>query len=107
MPPFGGRNFLKIKRGDFITRSLRSVYITTWLISLFRVEPLVTAASALVESVCHTGEQFSICVAVIVLIVFLSPCAVACVKHLELFCAGSGGSAYSVGGEFCCHSSAF
>ena len=33
-PPVGGRNFYKNERCDFITRSHRSVYITTWLISL-------------------------------------------------------------------------
>ena len=33
-PPVAAEIFVKIKRGDFITRSLRSVYITTWLISL-------------------------------------------------------------------------
>ncbi len=103
-PPVAAEIFGKIERCDFITRSHRSVYITTWLISLFRVEPLVTAASALVESVCHAGEQFSISVAVIVLIVFLTPCAVAGVKHLVLSSAGSGGCAYSVGGHFGCHS---
>lgn len=42
--------------------------------------------------------------AVIVLIVFPSPCAVAGVKHLVLFGARNGGSAYSVGGHFRCHS---
>lgn len=84
MPPMVAEIFDKIEQSDFITRSLRSVYITTWLISLFRVEPLVTAASALVESACHTGEQFSICVAVIVLIVFIAPCAEDSVKHLVL-----------------------
>lgn len=70
------------------------------------VEPFITVLSALFECSSHAGEQFSVSVAVIVLIVFLSPCAVAGVKHLVLFGAGSGGSAYSVGGHFRCHSNA-
>ena len=102
-PPVAAEIFGKIERCDFITRSHRSVYITTWLISLFRVEPLVTALSALFECSSHAGEQFSICVAVIILIVFLASCAVAGVKHLILFSAWSGGCAYSVGSHFCCH----
>lgn len=70
------------------------------------VEPFITALSALFECTSHTGEQFPIEVAVIVLIVFLSPCAVAGVKHLVLFSAGSGGCAYSVGGHSRSHSNA-
>lgn len=66
MPLFGGRNFWQDELSDFITRSLSSVYITTWLISLFPVQPLVTTVSALIECVCHTGEQFSVNVAVII-----------------------------------------
>ncbi len=42
--------------------------------------------------------------AIVLLIVFLSPCAIAGVKYLILFRAGSGGSAYSVGGHSRCHS---
>ena len=42
--------------------------------------------------------------AIIVLIMFLSPCVIAGVKHLVLFSAGSGGGAYSVGGHSRCHS---
>ena len=52
--------------------------------------------SALFESISHAGEQFPVSVAVIVLIVFLSPCAISGVKHLVLFSAGNGGCAYSV-----------
>ena len=42
--------------------------------------------------------------AIVLLIVFLSPCAIAGVKYLILFRAGSSGCAYSVGGHFRCHS---
>ena len=108
MPPVAAEIFSKKQWRDFLTRSLRSVYITTWQILLFLVlvQPFITALSALFECSSHAGEQFSISVAVIVLIVFLSPCTVAGVKHLVLFSAGSGGCAYSVGGEFRCHSNA-
>lgn len=105
-PPVAAEIFGKIERCDFITRSHRSVYITTWLISLFRVEQLVTASPALFERATYAGEEFSVSVAVIILIVFLAPRAVAGVKHFVLFSAGSGGCAYSVGGHFGCHSSA-
>lgn len=90
--------------GATSSRGRSACYITTWLISLFLVEPFITALSALFECISHAGEQFSVGVAVIVLIVFLAPCAVAGVKHLVLFSAGSGGRAYSVGGHFGCHS---
>ena len=92
---------------DFITRSLHLPhYDLANYISVvdFLVEPFITPSSALFECSCHAGEQFSVTVAVIVLIVFLSPCAIAGVKHLVLFSAGSGGCAYSVGGKFRCHS---
>lgn len=56
MPPFGGRNFWQNERSDFITMSLRSVNITTWLILFLLVQPLVTMASAFFESVSHAGE---------------------------------------------------
>ena len=59
--------------------------------------------SALAEGVCNAGEQFSVSVSVIVL-VSLAPMAIADVEYIVLFCAGSGGCAYSVGGEFRCHS---
>ena len=78
--------------------------ITTWQMLFLFVEPFITALSALFESISHAGEQFSVSVAVIVLIVFLSACAVSGVKHLVLFSAGSGGCAYSVGSHFRCHS---
>ena len=68
------------------------------------VEPNITALSTLFECTSHAGEQLPIGVAVIVLIVFLSPCAIAGVKHLVLFSAGSGGCTYSIGGKFRCHS---
>ena len=44
--------------------------------------------------------------AVIVLIVFFAPCAVACVKHLVLFSTGSCSCAYSVDGHSRSHSNA-
>ena len=91
-PPVAAEIFGKIERCDFITRSHRSVYITTW--------------PALFERATYAGEEFSVSVAVIILIVFLAPRAVAGVKHFVLFSAGSGGCAYSVGGHFGCHSSA-
>lgn len=50
----GGRNSQKNKRSGFITRSLRSVYITTWLMLLFFVEPPVTTLSALLECGTYT-----------------------------------------------------
>lgn len=68
------------------------------------VQPFITAFSALFESTSHTGKQFPVGVAVVELIEFLTPCAVAGVKHLVLFSAGSGGIAYSVGGHSRCHS---
>ena len=67
------------------------------------VEPFITALSALFECISHTGEQFPISVAVIVLVMF-TPWAVGVIEHLVLFGAGSGGCAYSVGGHFGCHS---
>lgn len=42
--------------------------------------------------------------AVVILIVLFTPCAIAGVKHLVLFSAGSGGCAYSEGSHFGCHS---
>ena len=50
----GGRNSQKNKRSGFITRSHRSVYITTWLMLLFFVEPPVTTLSALLECGTYT-----------------------------------------------------
>lgn len=95
--------FSKIN-GATSSRSRSACYITTWQILFLFVQPFITALSALFECSSHTGEQFSVCVPIIVLIVFLSPWAVAGVKHLVLFSAGSGGCAYSVGGKFRCHS---
>lgn len=103
-PPLGGRNFWQ-NQGWQLHREVASLfYITTWLMLFLLVKPLVTAVSAIAESVCHAGEQFSVSVAVIILTVFLATCAVARVKHLVLFCAGNSSCAYSVGSEFCCHS---
>ena len=104
------QNFQKNQRSDFITRSLHLLhYDLANFISVvdFLVEPFITALSALFESISHAGEQFSVSVAVIELIVFLSPCAVAGVKRLVLFSARSGGCAYSVGGHFGCHTFKF
>lgn len=103
----GGRNFEQNERSDFITRSLHLLhYDLANFISLvdFLIEPFIAALSTLFECTSHTGEQFSIGVTIVILIVFPSPCAVAGVKHLVLFGAGSGGSAYSVGGHSRCHS---
>ena len=100
----GGRNFWQNKRRDFLTRFLRSVYITTWQILLFLVEPFITALSALFECSSHAGEQFPIGVAIVVLVELFSSCTISGVEHLVLFSAGSGGCAYSVGGHSRCHS---
>ena len=105
----GGQNFQNFQqnqRSGFITRSLHLLYydLANYISVVdFLVQPFITALSALFECSSHAGEQFSVSVAVIVLIVFLSPCAVAGVKHFVLFSAGSGGCAYSVGGHFRCH----
>ena len=102
----GGRNFEQNERSDFITRSLHLLhYDLANFISLvdFLIEPFIAALSTLFECTSHTGEQFSIGVTIVILIVFLSPCAVSGVKHLVLFSAGSCGCAYSVGGKFRCH----
>lgn len=107
MPPVAAENFSANQWSDFITRSLHLLhYDLANFISVvdFLVEPFITALSALFESISHTGEQFSVGVAIVVLIVFLSPCAVAGVKNLVLFSAESGGCAYSVGGKSRCHS---
>ena len=107
MPPVAAENFSANQWSDFITRSLHLLhYDLANFISVvdFLVEPFITALSALFECSSHAGEQFSVSVAVIKLIVFLSPCAVAGVKHLVLFSAGSCGCAYSVGGHSRCHS---
>ena len=107
MPPVAAEIFSENQWSDFITRSLHLLYydLANYISVVdFLVQPFITALSALFESISHAGEQFSVSVAVIVLIVFLSPCAVAGVKHLVLFSAGSGGCAYSVGGKFRCHS---
>ena len=40
----------------------------------------------------------------IVILVVLAPWAVGVIEYLILFCAGSGGRAYSVGGHSRCHS---
>ena len=98
--------FLANLSGATSSRGRSTCYITTWQMLFLFVEPFITALSALFECTSHTGEQFPIEVAVIVLIVFLSPCAVAGVKHLVLFSAGSGGCAYSVGGHSRSHSNA-
>lgn len=106
MPPVAAEIFSENQWSDFITRPLHLLYYDLANIFLFvdfLVEPFITALSTLFKCISHAGEQFSISVAVIVLIVFLSPCAVAGVKHLVLFSAGSGGCAYSVGGKFRCH----
>ena len=101
-PPFGGRNFREIN-GATSSRGRSAYYITTWQMLFLFVQPLITALSALFECSCHAGEQFPISMAIVVL-VMLAPWAVAGVKHLVLFSAGSGGCAYSIGGHFRCHS---
>ena len=72
----------------------------------FLVEPFITMLSALFECSSHAGEQFPIGVAIVVLVVLFASCAIAGIKHLVLFSAGSGGCAYSVGGHSRCHSNA-
>lgn len=107
MPPVAAENFSANQWSDFITRSLHLLhYDLANFISVvdFLVEPFITPLSALFKSISHAREQFSVSVAVIVLIEFLSACAVSGVKHLVLFSAGSVGCAYSVGGHFRCHS---
>lgn len=93
---------------DFITRSLHLPhYDLANYISVvdFLVEPFITPSSALFECSCHAGEQFSVTVAIVVLVVF-APWAVGVIEHLVLFSAGSCGCAYSVGGHSRCHSNA-
>lgn len=102
----GGRNFLQNQRSDFITRSLRLLYYDLAnFISVvdFRIEPFIAALPALFECSSHTGEQFPISVAIVILVMPFSPCAVSGVKHFVLFSAGSSGCAYSVGCHFGCH----
>ena len=106
MPPVAPEIFSEIKWSDIITKSLHLLYYDLAnFISVvdFLVEPFITALSALFECISHAGVQISVSVAVIVLIVFLLPCAIAGVKHLVLFSAGIGCCAYSVGGKFRCH----
>ena len=106
MPPVAAEIFSENQWSDFITRPLHLLYYDLAnFISVvdFLVEPFIAALSTLFKSISHAGVQFPVSVAVIVLVVFLSPCAVAGVKHLVLFSAGSGGCAYSVGGHSRCH----
>ena len=106
MPPVAAENFSANQWSDFITRSLHLLhYDLANFISVvdFLVEPFIAALSALFECSSHAGEQFSVSVAIVVL-VMLAPWAVSGVKHLVLFSAGSVGCAYSVGGKFRCHS---
>ena len=107
LPPVAAEIFSENQWSDVITRSLRLLYydLANYISVVdFLVEPFITALSALFERSSHTGEQFSVCVPIIVLIVFLSPCAVAGIKHLVLFCAWSGGCTHSMGGHSRCHS---
>ena len=102
MPPVAAEIFSENQWSDFITRSLRLLYYDLAKLFLL-VEPFITALSALFECISHAGEQFPIGMAIIILVMLFSPCAVSGVKHLVLFSAGSGGRAYSVGGHFGCH----
>ena len=106
MPPVAAEIFSENQWSDFITRPLHLLYYDLAnFISVvdFLVEPFIAALSTLFKSISHAGVQFPVSVAVIVLVVFLSPCAVAGVKHLVLFSAGNGGCAYSAGSKFRCH----
>lgn len=69
----------------------------------FLVEPFITALSALFECSSHTGEQFPVGVAIVVL-VMLTSWTIGVIEHLVLFSAGSCGCAYSVDGHSRCHS---
>lgn len=87
MPPVAAEIFSANQWSDFITRSLHLLYydLANYISVVdFFVEPFITALSALFECSAHAGEQFSVGVAIVVLVVFLSPCAVAGVKHLVL-----------------------
>ena len=103
MPLVAAEIFGKMS-GATSSRGRSACYITTWLILLFLVQPFITALSALFKCTSHAGKQFPVSVAIVVLVVFLSPCVIAGVKNLVLFSAGSCGSAYSVGSHFRCHS---
>lgn len=103
MPPVAAEIFSENQRSDFITRSLRLLYYDLAKLFLL-VEPFITALSALFECTSHTGEQFPIGVAIVVLVELFSSCTISGVEHLVLFSAGSGGCAYSIGGHSRCHS---
>ena len=106
MPPVAAEILSANQWSDFITRSLHLLhYDLANYISVvdFFVEPFIAALSALFESRGDAGEKFSVGVAIVVL-VMLTPWAVGVIEHLVLFCAGSCGCAYYVGGHFRCHS---
>ena len=87
-PPVAAEIFSKIN-GATSSRGRSAYYITTWQMLFLFTQPFITALSALFECSSHSdGEQFTIGVAVIVLIVFLLPCAIAGVKHL--YCSVPG-----------------
>ena len=107
LPPVAAEIFSENQWSDVITRSLHLLYydLANYISVVdFLVEPFIAALPALFECTSHAGEQFPIGMAIVILVILFSPCAVSGVKHLVLFSAGSGGCAYSVGGHSCCHS---
>ena len=75
MPPVAAEIFSANRWSDLVMKSLHSLhYDLANFISVvdFLVEPFITALSALCECSSHAGEQFSVCVPIIILIVFLS-----------------------------------